>query len=159
MAWHWVHSPWCWGREQKQPHGCGVQTMGTPLPAMAVPGFLFFGWALTFLWLLQSVHEKSCRSFFIAKTCPVDLLLIHARDTLCGWSSQQRPLQATSLSLHKDRHSQRGQITSPEKPPRCGWDLSASCARAVKEKGGQDSAGLSSAVVHPSELESSILPG
>lgn len=129
-AWDWVHLPWCWGREDKQLHVFGVQAL---LPARAVLGLFLFGWPLIFLLPLHSIHKKSCRSFtslnyLLLKDAQRGLLLIHPRDTLCEWTSQQRPLQATSLSFHADRHSQQGQITSPEKLPRCGRDLSASCA-------------------------------
>lgn len=106
-AWDWGHLPWCWGREDKQVHVFGVQAL---LPARAVLGLFLFGWALTFLLPLQSIHKKSCRSFtslnyLLLKDAQWGLLLIHSRDTLCGWTSQQRPLQATSLSFHTDTAS------------------------------------------------------
>lgn len=135
-AWDWVHLPSLGEGRKNRSMYVEYRPMATLLPAMAVLGFFLFGWTLMLLLLLQSVHEKSCRSFtslnyLLPKHAQWGLLLIHPRATLCGWTSQQRPLQATSLPLDMDRHSQRGQITSPEKLPRCGWDLPASCARTA----------------------------
>lgn len=151
-TWDWVHLPWCWGREDEQVYVFGVQAHGHPVASQGVLVLFLFGWALTFLLPLQSIHEKSWRNstslnYLLLKDAQWELLLIHPRDTLCGWTSQQRPPQAASLSFHMDRHSQQGQITSPEKLPRCGRDLCQLCQHgSVKEKKGQDLAGLNSSV-------------